>query len=103
MDLCGNKVKKKLLTQRFKSMSQFHTVQRLILSKGAKRKIFYYVTVILQYCWDKTIARSGDMYRDDLVILIWLFNVSVFQYKIALFEFPLLKLHRSVCGNLKFF
>ena len=21
--------------------------------------------VILQYCWDKTIARSGDMYRDD--------------------------------------
>ena len=27
-----------------------HTVQRLMLSKGAKRTIFYHITVILQYC-----------------------------------------------------
>ena len=42
-----------------------HTVQRLMLSNGAKWTIFYHITVILQYCGDKTIARSGDMYRDD--------------------------------------
>ena len=40
-----------------------------MLSKGAKRTTFYHITVILQYCWDKTIARSGDMYRDDSGIL----------------------------------
>ena len=52
--------------------SFYHTVQRLMLSKGAKKKPknFYHNTVILQYCWDKTIARSGDMYRDDSGILI---------------------------------
>ena len=44
---------------------RFHTVQRLMLSKGAKRTKFYHITVILQYCWDKMIARSGDLYRDD--------------------------------------
>ena len=27
-----------------------------------------HITVILQYCWDKTIARSGDMNREDLGI-----------------------------------
>ena len=43
-----------------------HTIQRLML--GAKRTIFYYITVILQYRWDKTIARSGDMYGEDLGI-----------------------------------
>ena len=42
-----------------------HTVQRLMLSKGAKWTIFCHIKVILQYFWDKTIARSGDMYRDD--------------------------------------
>ena len=42
-----------------------HTVQRLMSSKGAKRTKFYHITVILQYSWDKTIARSGDMYGDD--------------------------------------
>ena len=41
-----------------------HTVQRLMASKGAKITIFYHITVILQYCRDKTIAWSGDMYRD---------------------------------------
>ena len=45
------------------------TVQRLMLSKGAKRTIFYHITKNLQYFLDKTIARSGDMYRDDLGIL----------------------------------
>ena len=47
----------------------YQTVQRLVLSKGAKRTIFYHITEILQYCLDKTIARIGDMYRDDLGIL----------------------------------
>ena len=42
-----------------------HTVQRLMSSKGAKRTILYHITVILQYCCDKTIARSEEMYRDD--------------------------------------
>ena len=42
----------------------YHTIQRLMSSKGAKWTIFYNITVSLQYCWDKTIARSGDMYRD---------------------------------------
>ena len=40
-----------------------------MLSKGAKRRIFYHITVIMQYCLDRTIARSGDMYKDDLGIL----------------------------------
>ena len=44
---------------------QNHTIQRPIISKRAKLTIFYDITVILQYCWDKTIARSGDMLRDD--------------------------------------
>ena len=40
-----------------------------MLSKGAKRTIFYHITIILQYYWDKTIARIGDMHRDALGIL----------------------------------
>ena len=48
---------------------QTHTAQRLMLSKGAKRTKFYHITVILQYCWDKTIARSRNIYRHDSVIL----------------------------------
>ena len=46
-----------------------HTVHRLMLIKGAKRTIFYHITLTLQYCWDKTIARNGDMNRDDSGIL----------------------------------
>ena len=42
-----------------------------MLSKGAKRTIFYHIAVILQYCWDKTITRSGDMYRDHLGIHVF--------------------------------
>ena len=37
---------------------------------------------------------------------VWYLNVSALQtlrYKISLFEFPLLKLYQSVCGNYKFF
>ena len=49
-------------------IQQLQTVQRLMLSKGAKRTKFYHIAVILQYCWDKTIAWSGDMYRDDSCI-----------------------------------
>ena len=37
-----------------------------MLSKGAKRTKFYHITVLLQYYWNKTIARSGHVYRDDL-------------------------------------
>ena len=40
-----------------------------MLRKGAKRTIFYHNTIILQYYLDRTIARSGDMYRDDFGIL----------------------------------
>ena len=60
-----------------------HTVQRLMLSKGAKRTIFYHITVIMQYCWDKTIAWSGDMHRDDfgiftlVIICFGITNTSV--------------------------
>ena len=43
-------------------------------SKGAKTTIFYHVTVILKYCWDKTIARSGDMYKDDSGIFSLVIN-----------------------------
>ena len=45
-----------------------------MLSEGAKRTIFYHITVTLQYCWDEKIARSGDMYRDDLGILSLVIN-----------------------------
>ena len=72
-----------------------HTVQRLMLSKGAKRTIFYHITVTPQYCWHKTIARSGDMYRDDfgistlVIICFGITNTSL--QNSSLFEFPLLK------------
>ena len=83
-----------------------HTVQHLMSSKGANRTIFYHITVILQYYWDKTIARSWDMYRDDSGTFSKSLNVSASQtlrYKIiSLLEFHLLKLCRSVCGNLVF-
>ena len=46
---------------------QYHTA--ISLSEGAKRRIFYNFTVILQYCLDKTNARSGHMYEDDSGIL----------------------------------
>ena len=70
----------------FTQLSQ--TVQRLMLSKGAKITIFYHITETLQYCLDKKISRSGDMLRDYVGTL----TVSASQtlrYKIAPFEFPL--------------
>ena len=76
--------------------SQKQTVQRLMLSKGAKRTIFYHITVILQYCLDKTIARSGDMYRDNLgisTLVIKCFGITITSVQnFSLYEFPLLKL-----------
>ena len=65
-------------------------VQRLMLSNAAKRTILYHITEFLQYFLDKTIAGSGDMYRDDFGILTLVINVSASQtlrYKISLFEF----------------
>ena len=47
---------------------------RLVSSKGAKRTKFYHITVILQYCRDKTIAWSGDMYLDELGIFSLVIN-----------------------------
>ena len=85
--------------------AQLHTVQPLFLSEGAKRRQFYHITVILQYCLDKTIAQSGDIYKDDSGTLNLVINISASQTlrcKISLFEFPLLKLHLSVWGILKF-
>ena len=52
----------------FNTCKLFHTVQPLFLIEAAKRRIFYHITLILQYCLDETIARSGDMYKDDLCI-----------------------------------
>ena len=40
-----------------------------MLSKGANRTIIDNITEIMQYCWNKTIARSGDMYMDDSGVL----------------------------------
>ena len=71
----------------------YQTVQRLMLSKGAKWTIFYHITVILQYCWVKTIARSGDMYRDDLGIVslvikcFGITNTSVQNFAIRISSF----------------
>ena len=76
-----------------------------MLSKGAKRTLFYHFTVILQYCWDKTIARSGDMYMIQ-VYSVWSLNVSASQtlrYKISLFEFPLLILYQVFAETKRFF
>ena len=49
--------------------SLWHTVRPLFLREGAKRVIFCHITVILQYCCNKTIARSGDMCKHDSCIL----------------------------------
>ena len=50
--------------------AEFHTIQPLFLAEGAIRRIFYHITVILQYCLDKTTARSGDVYENDSSMLI---------------------------------
>ena len=58
----------------------YHTVQGPMLSKGTKRAIFCHITVILRYCWDKTIARNEDMYRDDSGILIIGYRLNMAKY-----------------------
>ena len=56
-----------------------HNVHRLMLSNSVKWTIFYHITVILQYYLDKTIERSGDMYRDyfgTLTLVIKCFGIT---------------------------
>ena len=61
-----------------------------MLSKGAKRTIIYQITVIMQYCWNKTIAQSGNMHKDDsgmlsLVIKCFIItNTSVQNFAIPI-------------------
>ena len=98
----SSSVKRKIQHIIFKSIFTLYNTS----SKGAKRTIFNHITVILQYCWYKTISRSGDMYRDDsgiLSLVIKCFGITTLRYKISLLEFPLLKLHQRVCGNYNFF
>ena len=59
----------KLVAKRYIIKIHVHTIQCLMLSKGAKGTIIDHITVIMQYCWDKIIARSGDMYKDDSGLL----------------------------------
>ena len=61
------------------------------------------------YCWCHSDSASVLLYFTCKGMIqaysFWSFNVSAsqtFRYKILLFEFPLLKLYRSVCGNIKF-
>ena len=46
-----------------------HRVQRLMLSKGAKRWIWDDITRFLQNFWQMTIARNEDNSKDDTSIL----------------------------------
>ena len=39
----------------------------------------YHSTVILQYCWDKTVAWSGDIYRGALCI----FSLVIIRFGIT--------------------
>ena len=52
----------------------FHRVQRLMLSKGAKRRISDDITRFPQYFWLMTIAQSEDIRKDDTSILNLLKN-----------------------------
>ena len=45
--------------------ARYNTVQCLFPSEDVKARISDHIRLILQYCWDKTIARSGDMYEDN--------------------------------------
>ena len=45
-----------------------HRVQRLMLSKGAKRWLWDDITRFPQYFWQMTIARSEDISKDDTAI-----------------------------------
>ena len=48
---------------------RLHRVQRLMLSKGAKRWIWGNITWFPNYFWQMTIARSEDINKDDTSIL----------------------------------
>ena len=47
---------------------QKHTVQQLMLSKGAKKWIWDDITWSAQYFWQMTITRSEDINKDDTSI-----------------------------------
>ena len=48
------------LSREFRIHIHIQTVQRPMSSECAKRTMFYHITVILQYCWDKTIPGVDD-------------------------------------------
>ena len=47
-----------------------HTVQRLMLSTGTKRTIFYHIAVILQYCWEKRLHGMRDDFGISTLVII---------------------------------
>ena len=53
--------------------------------------MFYHITLILQYCWDKTIARSGKIHKDNSGILNFVIkcfgitNTSVQNFAVRIF------------------
>ena len=51
------------------SVDLIHTVQRRMLSKGAKRWIWDDITLFPKYFWQMTIARNEDINRNDISIL----------------------------------
>ena len=81
----------------------FNTVQRLILSKGAKNQ--QYFTISQYFCnivGIKPLHGVKTCIGMIQVYTVWSLNVSASQtlrHKFSLFEFPLLKLCLSVCEN----
>ena len=55
---------------------EIHSVQRLITSKGAKRRIWDDITVILKYFRQITIVRNEDLNKDDTSILIFSHSIK---------------------------
>ena len=77
-----------------------------MISKGAKRTIIDHITVIMQYSWNKTIARSGDIYKDDsglLSLVMKCFSITNTSVQNFAIRISSVKLYRSVCGNKKVF
>ena len=58
----------RLVSNVFKYLYLSHTVQRLVLSKGAKRWILDDITRFSKYIWQMTIARSEYINKDDISI-----------------------------------
>ena len=70
----------------------------LVLPKATSNKmnniLSYSITAILQYCWDKRIARSGDMMmnRDDLGIFsLFIKCFGITNIRLTIFEFSSVK------------